>query len=76
MANKQDSAQLYLSTRGFWISGLRGFNVFAKSSRLQSLEKLFRINVKEKMKHYDENFTPLVMSANASFEIECKHFYA
>ena len=89
-ANIQDSAQVNLSARGFWIAGqktffdVRVFNPLAKCLREQDFEKCCEVNEKEKKKHYNEriqnvergNFNPLVMSANGGFGKECQKFYA
>ena len=80
-ANIQDSERVDLSTRGFWIPGQKGFfdvrvfNPLAKRYREQNPKKYYKINEKEKKKHYNESIqnvehgslTLLVMSANGDF---------
>ena len=78
-ANIQDTAQVDLSAKGFWMAGrnvffdVRFFSASAKRYRKQNLE----INEREKKKHCNErmqnvvqgSFTPLVMSANGGFKL-------
>ena len=89
-ADKSDQARVYISGRGFWLTGqvsffdVRVFNPTAKRYINQEIHKSYEVNEKEKKKQIMSVFlqvergifTPLVMSANGGMGRENRKFYS